>query len=73
MVMAPRWSRAPVSPADLDGASCFGVLPEVPVEFRALHSGHAHEFAYFCPFFGSYAKREPERVFGGSGLAGGLR
>ena len=44
---------------DLDGPSCFGVLPEGPAQLRTFHSGNAHEFAYFCPSFESAAQREP--------------
>jgi hypothetical protein len=34
-----------VAPADLNCASRFGVLAQVPVKLRALPSGNAHEFA----------------------------
>ena len=47
--------RAPASPADLDCAARFGVLPQMPVKLRALPSGNAHEFAYAGPFVGRLA------------------
>ena len=51
----PGGPGAPVPSADLDGAACFGVLPQVPVKLRALPSGNAHEFADFGPFLGGLA------------------
>ena len=44
---SPVPSRAPASPAHLDGAPRLAVLSQVPVELGALPSGHAHEFADF--------------------------
>jgi len=51
----PGGLPAPAPPADLDGAARFGVLPQVPVQLRALPSGNAHEFADFGPFLGGLA------------------
>ena len=51
-----------MSPADLDGAAGFGVLPEVPVKLRPLQSSYAHEFADIGSLIGSLAQSDPQHI-----------
>jgi len=51
-----------VSSADQDGAARFGVLLEVPVKLRALHSGDAHEFADIGSLIGCPEQSDPQRI-----------